>query len=249
MKGVISALCPSARIIDLCHEVRPQAILDGAFLLWASYRYFPAGTVFLAVIDPGVGTDRKILVVKTRRHLLVAPDNGVLDFVLSEEPACRIYELDTPRIEALRRGGVLPAQHANTFDGRDVFAPLAAKLAMGARPSRLGRPATRRVSGLTLAHPDRKPTEGLVVHVDRFGNVVSNLRAEEGTALPGRLDGVELKGKKVTRWVRNYLEAPRDEVCILVGSSGLVELSVRDGSAAGALNARAGDAIGFLWRS
>lgn len=246
IKGVLRGICPRARVIDLSHDVKPQAIVQGSFLLWASYRYFPQGTIFLAVVDPGVGTDRKILIATTAGKTFIAPDNGLLDPILSDEKVYRAYELSAEDIDRLRSRRILPATESTTFDGRDVFAPLAAQLAAGKKPSRLGRLVGRALPAQFFSTPAESPEEGIVLHVDHFGNVVLNLRSSD--ASNDRLDSVEAGNRRVNSRITSYMEAPEGEPCLVVGSSGLLEISVRGESAAAALNLQVGDSVRFGWK-
>lgn len=246
MKGVIRGICPRARVIDLSHDVRPQAIVQGSFLLWASYRYFPRGTIFLAVVDPGVGTERKILIATTAGMTFIAPDNGLLDPVLRDGNVHRLYELGSEDLDRLRTRRLLPARHSTTFDGRDVFAPLAAHLAAGKKPSRLGRLMERALPAPLYSTPAELPGEGIILHVDHFGNVVLNLRYND--TFDDKLESVEAGSRRITRWVTSYAEAPEGEPCLVVGSSGLLEISVRGRSAASALDLHVGDSVRFGWK-
>jgi S-adenosyl-L-methionine hydrolase (adenosine-forming) len=224
MKGVLASLAPDVPIVDVAHDVMPQDV-DGARLALARYwRRFPEGTVHIVVVDPGVGGARRALALESEGRLLVGPDNGVLSPALLHAGA-RCVSL------------AIPATAAPTFHGRDVFAPAAAQLALGASLETLGAPlidpvirrtpeAVRRSDGAVL---------GEVITVDRFGNAVTNLLALRGGIV--ELDGLSLPVR------RTYADAPSGEPTALVGSSGLVEIAVRDGSAAAVLGLRRGSAV------
>jgi S-adenosylmethionine hydrolase len=224
MKGVLASLAPDVPIIDVAHDVVPHDV-DGARLALARYwRRFPEGTVHVVVVDPGVGSARRALALESEGRLLVGPDNGVLSPALLHAGA-RCVSLP------------IPASAAPTFHGRDVFAPAAAQLALGAPLETLGAPlidpeirrtpeAVRRNDGAVL---------GEVITVDRFGNAVTNLLALRGGVV--ELDGLTLPVR------RTYADAPSGEPTALVGSSGLVEIAVRDGSAAAVLGLRRGSAV------
>lgn len=236
MKGVITGLHPDARLIDLTHDVHPQNVQEGAFLLWSSYRYFPGGSVFVTVVDPGVGTSRRILLVKTEKHWFLAPANGILDLVLMDEHAVACYD-----IPAEGSRFTLP-QVSATFHGRDVFAPIAAHLARGVDPERLGSivpPPTPELKFVT-GKPARMAT---VLHIDRFGNVITNIRTDRS----GILKDLHVGRASVRRWARTYAEAPPRTPCLMIGSSGLVEVAVRNESAAAFLKWRAGMNLNIRW--
>jgi len=220
MKGVIISMNPSVRIIDISHEVPAHDIANGGYLLWSSYRYFPPGTIFVCVVDPGVGSSRRILGVRTRLFTFLAPDNGLLDLVLSEEKhyhAVRIKE----------HGTFIAHKVSSTFHGRDVFAPIAADLSLGISLSRMGS----RIS-LPLKHSlffTSAESGGIarILHIDRFGNLITNLRWSEKKETVGIVVG----GKTVRHWIENYAEAPAGRPSLILGSSGLVEIVVKEGKA------------------
>lgn len=221
VKGVLLTDAPGAVLVDASHDVAPQDV-DGARLALARYwlRY-PPGTVHLAVVDPGVGTERAAVAVASEGRLLVGPDNGVLTPALLRAGA-----------RAVRLS--VPARSAATFHGRDVFAPAAARLALGAPLDTLGAPADGCVLRRT---PEARRLadggiEGTVITVDRFGNVVTNLVASGATAAPG---GVVHVGGAAVPIRRVYADVGPGEAVALAGSNGLLEVAVRDGSAAAVL--------------
>lgn len=233
MKGVLLAGCPSAALVDLTHLVPPQDVRSGAFQLWAAVGAFPAGTVHLAVVDPGVGTRRRAVAAQAKRgDCFVGPDNGLL------LPAIE-------RLGGLRRAVEIRPAHpppSRTFHGRDVFAPAAAWLARGERLDRLG-PALASLDRSADFPVPRAVAGGLsgeVLAADAFGNLVTNLPAAR---LPLRFD-VRV-GRRLIRGGphESYAAVPRGEPLAIVGSSGLLELSVREGSAREALGARPGSRV------
>ena len=224
MKGVLASLAPDVPIMDVAHDVMPQDV-DGARLALARYwRRFPEGTVHIVVVDPGVGGARRALALESEGRLLVGPDNGVLSPALLHAGA-RCVSL------------AIPATAAPTFHGRDVFAPAAAQLALGAFLETLGAPLIDPMIRRTpeAVRRDDGAVVGEVITVDRFGNAVTNLLALRGGVV--ELDGLSLAVR------RTYADAPSGEPTALVGSSGLVEIAVRDGSAAAALGLRRGSAV------
>jgi S-adenosylmethionine hydrolase len=221
LKAVLATEAPGAQIVDATHDVAPHDV-DGARLALARYwRRFPRGTVHLAVVDPGVGSARAALAVESDGRLLVGPDNGVLS------PALLLAGARAVRLP-------VPPRAAPTFHGRDVFAPAAARLALGAALDSLGTPLDDPVVRRT---PEARRLadggiEGCVIAVDRFGNAVTNLVAGPSALRPGAV--VEVAGRSLA--VRRvYADAGPGEAVALAGSSGLLEVAVRDGSAARAL--------------
>lgn len=229
MKGVILTLCPDANLIDITHDIPAHDVQAGAVELAAAYKYFPVGTVFLAVVDPGVGSSRRGLVAEAGDYRFVAPDNGVLTLVFRETKPKRVLELTERRYA---RPTV-----SRTFEGRDRFAPAAAWLAKGVEATAMGRPVT---NYQTIDVPQPEAVDGVltgeVLRVDRFGNLVTNIDRRLFDQF--RHDGpiqIAVSGQPVERLVATYAEAPAGAVCALFGSSDHLELAVNGGNAAEAL--------------
>jgi S-adenosyl-L-methionine hydrolase (adenosine-forming) len=237
MKGVILGICPEVTLVDLTHDIAAHDVLDGALQLAAGYKYFPAGTVFLAVVDPGVGSARRGIAAEAGDYRFVAPDNGVLTAVFRETPPRRVVELSERRYA---RPTV-----SRTFEGRDRFAPAAAWLAKGTQLSAFGRPVTdyQRID-LPTVETSGDTLRGVVLVVDRFGNLVSNIdrRAFEQFAKQGPIR-ILAGGIPVGRLVSNYAEIGQGEVCALFGSSDHLELAANTESAAERLELRRGAPI------
>jgi S-adenosyl-L-methionine hydrolase (adenosine-forming) len=224
VKGVLASLAPNVSVVDITHDVAPHDV-EGARLALARYwRRFPEGTVHLVVVDPGVGGARRAVAMESEGRFLVGPDNGVLSPALLHASAHCVSL-------------AIPPSAAPTFHGRDVFAPAAANLALGAALQSLGAALTDPVVRRTpeAVRRDDGAVQGEVITVDRFGNAVTNLLALRGGVV--RLDGLELPVR------RTYADAPIGAPTALVGSSGLVEIAVRDGSAAAVLGLRRGSAV------
>ena len=225
MKAVVLGICPDVTLVDITHDIPPHDVLTAAIELAASYKYFPAGTIFLTVVDPGVGSARRGIAVDTGDHRFVCPDNGVLSAVLRETPARRVVELTERRYA---RPTV-----SRTFEGRDRFAPAAGWLAKGVDLSALGRSAGT-IHQLTIPVP--RVTEsviaGEVLRVDRFGNLVTNIDRKLFEKFSHAAD-IELSADthRIGRVVATYAEAAPDEVCALFGSSDHLEVAVNAGSA------------------
>lgn len=244
MKAVILSRCPKARIVDVTHQVRPFDVRSGSYLLKTVFDVFPAGTVHLAVVDPGVGTDRGALAVKLDcGRYLIGPDNGLLSWVLSLRSGWEARSLENPAI----RQPVL----SHTFHGRDLFAPAAAHLACGSPFEMLGPECSAR--GAPWIRPERRGSElwGEVVHIDRFGNLITNITQED----------LDLEGKgKLIDWRVNvaggvtlltlhktYGDIPEGEVAAIIGSSGHLEIAVNLGNAARLLSADPGARVVASW--
>lgn len=242
MKGVIASICPDAPIVDLTHEVAPQDITGGALALWGAFRYFPKGTVFCAVVDPGVGTERQPIAVATHDHFFVGPDNGLLWWAISEGGIVSVVALRNPTY-------FLPVI-SQTFHGRDIFAPVAAYLAKGVPldefgpnldPNKLVKlpPLRAQVSDRIIV--------ASVVHIDRFGNAITNLREEDFTAwgenLGWRNWQANIHGISFETLCRSYAEVPPGTPLLLFNSYGLMEVAVNQGSAAQQLGIRKGDLL------
>ena len=229
MKGVILAVCPEAEVVDLCHNVLAYDILDAAFTIAQSYQWFPPHTVHVVVVDPGVGSERRPLLVSGDRHLFVAPDNGVLSFIYPQQEMLSVYHIT--------------AEHyfhqpvSNTFHARDVFASVAGWLAKGVEARQFGDPIEDYVR---LAAPkaqalDAKSWKGMVLKIDRFGNVITNISAADCPALfaqPTPPFKLTAGAQQVTRLVPNYSAGEQNEIFALVGSSGYLEIATNRGGAA-----------------
>jgi len=229
MKGVVLGICPDAALVDISHEVPAHDVLAGALELAASYRYFPQGTIFLVVVDPGVGSTRRGIAAEAGDFKFVAPDNGVLTAVLDEHPPRRAVELSERRYA---RPTV-----SRTFEGRDRFAPAAAWLAKGIELAALGRPAGA-LHRLELPEPSVEGDQivGQVLRVDRFGNLITNIDRRTFDKLAGGPLEVRIGSHRVSKVVSTYADADAGEICAVFGSTDHLEIAASGGSAATALN-------------
>jgi S-adenosylmethionine hydrolase len=241
MKAVILGICPQARIVDLCHEVPAQDVQQAAFLLDTAWRYCSEGTVHLVVVDPGVGGSRRALAVEAHGQRFVAPDNGVLTYVVAQAKQLRAIAIESEE-------HFLPSV-SRTFHGRDVLAPVVARLACGAPIEQFGPPIEDQLVQFPISRPAVKGSrvEAHVVHVDRFGNLITDLREDDLAAWGGkgrasritiRVGQGSIEGISLT-----YSEAKPGELLALFGSSGRLEIAVNEGSAAGALRVGRGEAV------
>ena len=252
MKAVILRLNPQATIVDVTHEVAPQAVAEGAVALGRAFRVFAPDAVHVAVVDPGVGSDRSAVLLVTPEGRFLAPNNGLLTYAVRETPeyekaidgagflqtvsmpvpaGCAAYRLSN---HSLWRKPV-----SDTFHGRDVFAPVAAHLSLGLPPAEVGEPIGS-LTCLSIPHPRRLGDEiaGHVVHVDRFGNLVTTI---EGEAVTGRDVGVTVGGSRIRGISRSYAEG--GELLAIIGSGGSLEIAVQDGSAARSLGLGVGEQV------
>lgn len=238
MKGVILSIAPDVIVVDITHHVPPQNVREGAYILSSAVPYFPKGSIHVAVIDPGVGTERRPLAVRTERAYYVVPDNGLLTPVLQQEPVLEAVHLTNATYW-------LP-HVSHTFHGRDIFAPVAAYLARGVPLNALGTPvAPEDLVRLEWTAPRALPdgtVEGMVVHVDHFGNIVTNIPAD---MLSGPADAweFEIKGRRVRGLRGAYAEVGIGEPLALIGSNQTLEFSVREGSAAALWGVQVGEVV------
>ena len=235
MKGVILATYPTATIVENTHGVEPYQIEQGAFFLAHAYTAFPAGTVHVAVVDPGVGTARQCLTARAEGHYFVAPDNGLLSHVAWNAPTT---------VRAVEFEQVVGAPTTRTFHGRDIFAPLGARIAMGEDPAAWGSLVEDYVL-LRSLEPERRTSgrwRGRVLNVDRFGNLVTSLRPELLASFD--CDFVLRVGEaEITRLAEVYDGIEDEEPFLIAGSAGFLEVSVRQGSAAESVDAWLGDEV------
>lgn len=238
MKAVILALNPRACIIDLTHEIAPQDVNAAAYVLWSSYSYFPTGTIFVGVVDPGVGTARRILCAEGQRHIFLAPDNGILKYLEADGVLRKASEVEE-REHSLR-------SVSQTFHGRDIFAPVAAHLSLGLKPSRLGKrvalPKSR--SEFTYVAPEEgRKFFGNVIYIDRFGNLITNLRVRPEMRLSSKGLRVRIKRREIQGLAQCYAEGRASKLLALVNSSDLIELGLKNGSASELLRAKVGEKV------
>lgn len=237
MRGVILRINPKAQIVDLCHQIPPGDIRRAGRLLGWSWRFFPPGTVHVAVVDPGVGSSRRILCCKHEGHLFLAPDNGILSHILFGARRVRAYE-------ATDRRYWLPGV-SRTFHGRDIFAPLAGHLSKGLDPRRIG-PAVKSIRRLEEPLPRRVGARrwvGQVVALDRFGNAVTDLRWRDLQRWGPSGVEVRFRGRRIRGLQEAYSAAGKGKTLAIVGSRGLLEIAVNGGSAARVLGIRPGHRV------
>lgn len=227
MKGAVLSVCPAATLVDLTHDIAPQDILAGALELAAACRFFPAGTVFVAVVDPGVGSGRRAIAADAGGYRFVGPDNGLLSVALQSLAPAQVVALQEPKFAR--------PVISRTFEGRDRFAPAAGWLARGTDLLAFGPPLGDPVTlAVPIANVGANGIEGEVLRIDRFGNLITNITGDALDRL-GATHAVLQVGGQRAALVGTYAEAPPNALCALIGSSGLVEMAVNGGSAAARL--------------
>ncbi len=234
MKGVILSRFPAARVIDLAHDIPAQWPPEAGFWVSRSFQWFPAGSVHVAIVDPGVGTERDILVVEHAGHVFMAPDNGLLAQLLDNADGARVFRLDMTKIERLQ----LPAASA-TFHGRDIFAPVAAEIAAGRLTAEETGTLTTEWTPGWLDEPDVSPTRvsGVIVTIDTFGNLISNIDGELIKAFHEPV--ASIAGHQIPM-LQTYGRASPGDFLALVNSFGVVEIAKAEGSAAEGLGSARG---------
>ncbi len=237
MKGVILRINPRCKVVDISHQIFPQDIFEGAFVLGNTYSYFPEGTIHLAVVDPEVGGERNPILLVTDRYFFVGPDNGIFSFALKKEKVREAYVLNEKRFH-------LP-EVSPTFHGRDIFAPVAGHLSLGISPKSFGKKIDSWKT-LSFSVPAFKETriEGEVIHIDSFGNLITNIDREGFNKFIRNRPFLIQVGKERIRGIKNgYWDGKKGEVMALFGSIGLLEISVREGNAKKKLRMCRGDRI------
>jgi len=236
MKGVILSLQPGAQIVDITHEIPTGDIRAGAFALAASHGFFPGGTVHVAIVDPGVGSRRRAIAVRTADAFFVGPDNGVLSLALAREKIKAVHRITNEQL-FLR-------PLSNTFQGRDVFAPVAAKLSNGLALGKVGATIKKFVK---LGWPEPRRTadsiEGEIVYIDRFGNAITNMRNGRFTSMGKSACEIFLEGKRLCSLQEFYQAVAHGTPVAVPGSSGFLELAVNGGSASKKFKLQVGQAV------
>lgn len=240
MKGVILNINPQAKIVDLSHHVTPHDVTDAAYLLKSCYRYFPDGTIHVAVVDPGVGTARQPLLVSSSRYVFIGPDNGLFTHIYQEESGVEVRHIENRQYRLDSEGA--------TFDGRDLFAPAAAWLTKGQPMGSFGR-LVPNYERLPIVEPgwDNHVMAGHILYIDRFGNLISNLTAyhlKEVRGVTKRSEAyIRIGGHTIDKIVRTYAEGSPDSPRALINSNGYLEIFIQEGRAADRLSIARGERI------
>ncbi len=240
LKGTILKINPKARIIDITHRVPSFDVRTAAFILSSCYRYFPEQTIFLAVVDPGVGSARPILLVETKNYVFMAPDNGVLTLVMEEENIQQIREVINDTF-------FLP-KATRTFEARDKMAPVAAALSTGIPGEKFG-PEVNDYEKIEMTKPIIRDNgiSGQVLYTDKFGNLITNIPGSQIQKLRERFKDnrlmLHVQGVEISRYEESYSGVEKGELLFLIGSLGLLEIACREDSAARRLKAKPGDGV------
>jgi S-adenosyl-L-methionine hydrolase (adenosine-forming) len=233
MKGVILSICPAARIVDICHQVTPYEIAEAAYVLAEAWQSFPKGTVHVVVIDPGVGTARRPILAEAAGHFFVAPDNGVLGM---------IWLRQKHKVREIVNARYFHKPVSRTFHGRDIFAPVAAHIAKGVQPARMGKLIQDylRPSFEAPQQTGKHFWTGMILKIDHFGNAITNFRLADFPAVERAPFELLLGPHAITRLAHNYAECGAGELFVIEGSSGYLEISMSQAPAAKALGCAAG---------
>lgn len=236
MKGVILSINENINIVDITHEIPPQDIRSASFTLRACYAEFPEKTIFVAVVDPGVGSDRRAILVKTEKYYFIAPDNGLLSFMFNEEQNFKVFEITN---EKFFRYPV-----SKTFHGRDIFSPSAAHLSNGIEPNEFGNEIDDYIK-FDEAKPERifeDEMQGEIIYIDHFGNLITNLKKEE---LPGDFI-LEIGSKKIETLKTYFAEAEKSEVFMIFGGAEFLEIAACEDSAQNILKIEVGEKVKII---
>jgi len=242
MKGVMLSIDPEIRLVDVTHEITPQDVMEGAFVLRSVVSMYPEGTVHLAVVDPGVGTGRRAIAIRLDGQIFVGPDNGLFSLLLTDGQPDLMVELDIERFWRSQNPSA-------TFHGRDIFAPVAARLASGLSPSAAGTPVES-IQSLHWPLPisDEQGIQGWVVHVDRFGNCITNISREQ---LDRRREGRPFRcyagNAIIERFHASYGHVPAGDDLVLFGSDDLLEIAIHRGNASEMLGIRKGAPVNVVF--
>jgi len=246
MKGVILTINPKAVIVDICHSIEPQNVLQAAFVLSTAYHYFPEATIHLAVVDPGVGSQRKAIILKTPKTFFLAPDNGILSYIIDEFDQAPAANPEPRKLNskleafAITNPDFWHQPISTTFHGRDIFAPVAAHLSLGVPLHKFGDSLSH-----AYVFPIPRPFRdnqgnfiGRVLHIDNFGNLISNIRNSD---LPAEKVTIAISEQQIHGISKFYAE--KEGLAAVMGSSGYLEISLKNGSAAAFLGTKVGDEI------
>ena len=242
MKGIVSSIT-DARIVDITHNITPHNIREGAFVLWSSVSYFPLGTVHVAVVDPGVGTERKGILITTRNHILIGPDNGILMPTAHFIGDFTVYEITNKKY--------MLQNISNTFHGRDIFAPVAAYITKGVPFEEIGEKITDFVDfDFGTAEISSKSATGKIIYIDDFGNIITNIngfKLREFLNYGNKIMAFIGDEQQEIPFLKSYGYAKKGEMLATIGSSNLFEIGLNQGNAASKLKAKIDDEIKILF--
>jgi S-adenosylmethionine hydrolase len=236
MKGVILGIAPRTSIVDITHEILPYDVNEAGFVVAQAWRYFPKGTIHVIVVDPGVGSERRPILCEAGGQFFIAPDNGVLSMIYDAAPA-KVRIISNPKL--------MRAQVSRTFHGRDVFAPAAAHLARGVDAGKFGKPIRDYIRNFLLKPQQigRDAWTGIVLKVDRFGNLITNLHIDDFSGIKTQPFELRIGLERIRRLALTFSETAIGEVAAIVGSSGYIEVAANQASASKILGCGAGAAV------
>ncbi len=243
VKAVVLSINPSLQIIDVTHSVKAGNISEAGFLLWASYRFFPKDTLFLCIVDPGVGTSRPIACLSTEHYSFLAPDNGALEFVYTSEPSAKFYHLNLDKCSSY-----LPQMVSSTFHGRDIFAPIAGHISLGLSLVKVADEIQRTPPCSPFVSSKQSEVAPKILHIDHFGTLITNIAMESSEDGEHKIMAITIGRHRVLHWVQTYGQAPENSPVMLVGSTGLVEIAMKNASAANALHIDENAKLRIEWK-
>ena len=240
MKGVIKSINPDAEIVDITHNIKSHSISDGAFVLYNAYSYYPEKTIFVVVVDPGVGSSRKMILLKTAKYFFIAPDNGLLTHIVKDNPKYKAIGIENKKY-------FLP-NASSTFHGRDIFSPVAAYLSRDYKIEKFGK-KIRRLTMLDVedAKIEKNAITAPIIYIDKFGNLIINIKKSEFSKVLKLKEIKNKSGKEIlasqTPLKSSYADVDEGEVVAYWGSSGFLEIGINQASAAKRFNLKVGDVI------
>jgi len=243
MKGVIASIAPAARVLDITHEVAPYNILEGAFTISETAAYFPKGTIHVVVVDPGVGSERRALLAESAGQFFIAPDNGVLTLAFQNAP--HPYKNRPPKVRVITNPKFALKDVSRTFHGRDIFAPAAGHLARGAKPAQFGKLISDyiRIEGAEPTELADNRWRGTIIKADRFGNLITNFHIDDFFAIKTNPFTMRAGSVVIRRLALTFSDAERGELAVIAGSSGYLEISANQASAARELGCGPGSPV------
>lgn len=236
MKGVILGICPQAQIVDISHEIAPFGILEGAYVVAQTYRYYPKKTVHVVVVDPGVGSARRPILAEAGGQMFVAPDNGVLGMIFAREKH---------KVRLLSNARYFLKPISQTFHGRDIFSPAAAHLATGVNPAQMGKRIDDyvRPEFASAVRTGERGWTGKILKIDHFGNIITNFYAADHARLESGRFSLAIGSHRTNLLARSYAERAPGELFVIAGSGGYLEVSVNQGSAAAVIGCKSGGTV------
>jgi S-adenosylmethionine hydrolase len=237
MKGVITTIFPHANIIDITHEISPQNIDEAAYILWSAYKNFPENTIFVSVVDPGVGSKRNIICAQSKKYTFLSPDNGLLKYIFASEKILRVVFVTNKKY--------FNTEVSPTFHGRDIYAPVGANIAKGISIKEFGEnvnPVTKPEEFIIFEDRSSSSIIGRIIHIDRFGNIVTNICLNSSDSVI-ELKNIIIGKRSISKFRKTYSEENSQKSFALIGSKNLLEISIREKSAAKLMAVKVGKSV------